>query len=205
MPPGPPPLGPSLHESSYPVPLYLTLGVGATFLGNDAESGLAMRELFYTQAHLSSELGLRFSPNFALGLYGDAGGGDVAAPVREYCHSVGTSCDAMTARIGLLARYTWDPLAARAKWLSIGTGWEVGEVAPSHQGAGPSLFTYSGREYLRLGAGIDYRSNQALGVGFYASFAWGEYDRYEDSAGVVALARATHTTGQVGVRLILFP
>jgi hypothetical protein len=111
----------------------------------------------------------------------------------------------MARRIGLLARYTWDPLAAQSKWLSIGTGWEVGEARPSHQGQGSALFTYSGREYLRLGAGIDFRTSQALGVGIYGSFAWGEYDRYEDAAGVVALARATHTTGQIGVRLILFP
>lgn len=211
-PPGPPPPyglprphGHRLHGRSHPLPLYLTLGVGATLLAGDAERGLPLRQLFSNQAHVSSELGLRLSPSFALGLYGDAGGGDAARPVREYCQSMGLSCGAMTGRIGLLARYTWSPLAAEAKWLSIGTGWEVGEVRPRHQGQGSALFTYSGREYLRLGAGIDFRTNQVLGVGLYGSFAWGEYDRYEDGAGVLALDRATHTTGQIGVRLILFP
>jgi hypothetical protein len=205
-PPGqPPPFGPRLHERSHPLPLYLTLGVGATFLGGDAESGQPMRRLFSNQPHVSSEVGLRFSPSFALGVYGDAGGGEVATPVREYCQTMGTSCDAMTGRIGLLARHTWNPLSEQSKWLSIGTGWEVGEARPSHQDQGSALFTYSGREYVRLGAGIDFRTSQALGVGIYGSFAWGAYDRYEDGAGVVSLARATHTTGQIGVRLILFP
>jgi hypothetical protein len=176
-----------------------------TFVGGDAERGLAMDRLFITQGHLSSEFGLRFGPSFALGVYGDAGGGDVAASVRDTCLTAGQSCTGMTGRYGLLARYTWDPLEASAKWLSIGTGWEVAEVVPDHQGHGSALFTYSGREYLRLGAGIDFRTSQALGLGLYASFAWGEYDRFEDLAGAVALTRANHTTGQVGVRLILFP
>jgi hypothetical protein len=201
----PPPPSPVHMVHEHPLPLYLTLGVGVTFLGGDAERGLPMRRLFDTQGHMSSELGFRFGPSFALGLYGDAGGGEVAAPVRDACLSVGQSCTGMTGRIGLLARYTWDPFEARAKWLSIGTGWEVGEAVPDHQGHGASLFTYSGREYLRLGAGVDFRTSQALGIGLYGSFAWGEYDRYEDAAGVLALARATHTTGQIGVRLILFP
>ena len=29
---------------------------------------------------------------------------------------------------------------------------------------------------MRLGGGIDFRSNAVLGVGFYGSVSWGEYD-----------------------------
>jgi len=158
-----------------------------------------------SQGHLSSELGLRLSPSFALGVYGDVGGGDVAASLRDQCQMHGMGCMGTTGRAGFLIRRTWDPLGSTAKWLSIGTGWEVGSVSVDNHGQASELFTYSGRELVRLGAGLDFRSNQVLGLGLYASFAWGKYDQYKDLTGTMTLDSRTHTTGQVGLRLTLFP
>lgn len=68
------------------------------------------------------------------------------------------------------------------------------------------LFRYTGREHVRLGAGIDFRSSRLLGFGLYGSASVGEYDRYKDAIGSVEIAdRATHFTFLVGARLILFP
>ena len=67
------------------------------------------------------------------------------------------------------------------------------------------LFMYEGREYVRIGAGVDFRSNPVLGLGLYGSIAWGEYDRYEDPTTTASLSGVTHTTAQVGLRLTLFP
>jgi hypothetical protein len=201
----PPPQPPPDEDRTRPAPLYLTLGAGVSFFGGDAERDVSMQRLFETQGHLSSEIGLRLSPAWAIGAYGDVGAGDVAAPVREQCQAQGLECLGTTARAGVLLRHTWDPLSQRAKWLSLGTGWELGNVSVSQGDRSSDLFTYSGREYVRLGAGIDFRSSQVFGIGLYASFAWGKYDHYEDPAGSVSLEQHTHTTGQVGVRLILFP
>jgi hypothetical protein len=201
----PPPQPPPGEESTRPAPLYLTLGAGVSFFGGDAERDVSMQRLFETQGHLSSELGLRLSPAWAIAAYGDVGGGDVAAPIREQCQAQGLECLGMTARAGVLLRHTWDPLSERAKWLSLGTGWELGNASVTHGDQSTDLFTYSGREYVRLGAGIDFRSSQVLGIGLYASFAWGKYDHYEQPDLSVSLEQRTHTTGQVGLRLVLFP
>ena len=77
------------------------------------------------------------------------------------------------------------------------------------------LIRYSGPEYLRLGAGVDFRSNQALALGLYGSFAFGEYDRQTVSVALpvgstptsvtASLDRRMHTTALVGLRLTLFP
>ena len=200
-----PPLPPPTEDRPRLNPIYVALGAGVTFFGGEAERGLSMEQIFETQGHMSSEIGLRLSPAFALGVYGDMGGGGVAAGIRDQCRSQGIDCTGTTGRIGVLLRHTWDPLSPRSRWLSLGTGWEVGSVNAGHRDGNSRLLTYSGREYLRFGAGMDFRSNQVLGLGLYASFAFGEYDQYKDLTGSFSLDRRTHTTGQVGLRLTLFP
>jgi hypothetical protein len=159
--------------------------------------------------HVSTELGLRFSPSFALGVYGDVSAGDPAKSIRDQCQLAGTDCVGSTGHFGFLARHTWDPLSRRPKWISLGTGWEFADVSVDrHAGAGPEeLFSYTGREYVRIGAGVDFRSNDVIALGLYGSFAVGEYDEYKEPAMVnaVSLDRGTHTTAQVGLRLTLFP
>jgi hypothetical protein len=121
----------------------------------------------------------------------------------------GFPCIGTTGHAGFLVRHTWDPAGTTAKWLSLGTGWEFATVSVDQQnmngGMGNDLFSYTGREYLRIGGGLDFRSNGVLGLGLYASFAWGEYDHYKDTLTSVPIQGKTHTTGQVGLRLVLFP
>ncbi|HUL59352.1 MAG TPA: hypothetical protein VLU43_08770, partial [Anaeromyxobacteraceae bacterium] len=201
VPPPPPP------EDKGPMgPIYIAAGVGVTFVGGDAAAGVPMQNVFDPQAHLSGEIGLRFSPAWAIGVYGDAGGGDVTGPVHDQCQAQMVDCVGYTGRIGVLLRHTWDPATPVAKWLSLGTGWEVGGVTLDHHGGNqPDLFTYTGREYGRIGAGVDFRSNRVVALGMYGSFAIGEYDKYKDPTGTTSLDRRYHTTGELGIRLTLFP
>jgi len=209
----PPPAAPPLpttrpDEKPQAFPLYLSLGVGASFLGGDVSSGTPVSSVFATeQAHVSSELGLRFSPSFAFGVYGDVSGGDPASAIRDQCQAQGFDCVGTAGHFGFLVRHTWAPLSKRPTWLTLGTGWEFGSVnVDRHDGAhATELFSYTGREYVRLGAGVDFRSNSVIALGFYGSFAVGEYDEYKDPTTTVSLDRATHTTAQVGLRLTLFP
>jgi hypothetical protein len=220
--PQPPPLPPVAlppQEEHRPhlLPLYLTFGVGATFLGGDAAQNVPMSSLMETtQAHVSSEFALRFTPAFALGVYGDVGGGEPARAVKDTCTAQGYTCSGTTGHIGFLARYTWDPLSTRPVWLSLGTGWEAGSVTidkgsmmnGSGNGDGhhrDDLFTYSGREHVRLGAGIDFRSSRVIGFGLYGNVSLGEYDHYKDASLSTSVDSALHVTAQVGARLILFP
>ncbi len=213
-PPAPAALPPPYdHHRPHLLPIYLTLGLGGTFLGGDAAQGVPIGNVMQTaQAHVSSELGLRLTPAFAIGAYGDVGGGEPTSAVAEQCRLDGNKCTATTGHVGFLARYTWDPLSTRPLWLSLGTGWEMGGVSidqgSGHNGSDRNmeLFRYTGREHVRLGAGIDFRSSRLLGFGLYGSASVGEYDRYKDAIGSVEIAdRATHFTFLVGARLILFP
>ena len=214
--PQPPPAAPPPPQEErrpHVLPLYLTLGLGATFLGGDAAQKVPMSSLMETaQAHVSSELALRFTPSFALGVYGDIGGGEPARAVKDQCTAQGFTCTGTTGHVGFLARYTWDPLSMRPVWLSLGTGWEMGSVtidnSSMNNGNGMhhnDLFTYTGREHVRLGLGIDFRTSRVLGFGLYGNVSVGEYDHYKDALVSQSLDTALHLTAQVGARLILFP
>jgi hypothetical protein len=168
-----------------------------------------------TQAHVSSEFALRFTPAFALGVYGDVGGGQPSQAVKDSCTAQGYTCSATTGHVGFLARYTFDPLSTRPVWLSLGTGWEAGSVTidkgsmmngnGNGDGHRNDLFTYSGREHVRLGVGIDFRSSRVIGFGLYGNVSVGEYDHYKDATLSTSVDSALHVTAQVGARLILFP
>jgi hypothetical protein len=206
-PPAPPAPPPPEHRE--PLPVYFAVGVGATFLDGDASRNVPMSSVFSsTQAHISGETALRLSPAFALGLYADAGGGDPSGVIRDQCRVIGNDCMATAARVGFLVRHTWEPLSRRPVWLTLGTGWELGQITIDHHSSGTGhdeLLTYTGREYLRVGAGVDFRPNHVLGFGLYGSFGFGAYNTLKDPTQSASLDRSNHTTAQVGIRLILFP
>jgi hypothetical protein len=206
----PPPTPPPPFAAPPPLaPRYLTLGLGATFLGGDAARGVPMTSVLVSpQTHLASELGLRLSPAIAVGLYGDVGVSDPAAPVRAQCRvAPGFDCVGVTGRVGGFVRHTWSPLAPRSSWVSLGTGWEFGSVTVSGDSgrSSPDLVEYTGQEFLRIGTGLDFRSNPVLGVGLYGSFAFGEHSEQRHPVATAPLDQRVHFTTQVGVRLILFP
>jgi hypothetical protein len=207
-PPSPPPAAPPpAAREMQPLPLWTSVGVGATFFGGHAERNFTMSSTFNPQAHIGLEGGVRLSPAFGVGVYMDVGGGDPAAQVRDQCRTTGlTNCVASTGRIGFLLRHTWAPASTAAKWVTLGTGWEFGSVsADDGMNTNHEIFTYKGREYFRLGAGVDFRQNTVLGLGLYGSVAFGEYDRIETPVGNTSVQGDLHTTVQVGVRLTLFP
>jgi hypothetical protein len=203
-------------EPPRPFPLYLTLGIGGTFLSGDATKSTSMSDVFaLEQVHASSELAFRITPSWALGVYGDVGGGEPSGTIRKACDAQGFSCNASVGRVGFLVRHAWEPLSSRAYWVTLGTGWEYAGITVDRQhtqGSSSSgsnredLLRYVGREHLRLGAGVDFRLSRLLGLGLYGSFAFGTYDSLRDQAGTVDVPdRSSHTTAQVGLRLILFP
>ena len=205
-----PPPPPEKKEELFPV--YLAAGLGVTFLDGEASKNVPMSSVFSSQqAHVSGELGLRLGPSWAIGVYGDAGGGDPSKAIRDQCSAQGNTCSATAGRVGVLLRPTWDPLSPRPLWLSVGPGWEMGAIPSDQRGSGSGsshseLLTYTGREHVRVGAGIDFRPSTILGFGLYGSVAVGAYDSLKDTTGTtVSLDRSNHTTAQVGFRLILFP
>jgi hypothetical protein len=193
--------------------MYLSLGLGATFLHGKAAADVPMSSFLETeQLHFGGELGLRLTPSFAFGVYGDVGAGDPADAVRDACEVQGLDCVGSIGRFGFLVRHTWSPLSRQPVWISLGTGWEFADVSVEENRSGDShggyddLYSYRGREYFRLGAGVDFRSNRVVALGLYGSYAVGEYDEFEGpNAAPVSVEQRSHQTVQVGLRLTLFP
>jgi hypothetical protein len=164
--------------------------------------------------NLGFEGGLRLSPHLALGLYGDVGVGNPAREIRDQCSNpdpgfVPIDCDATTGRFGVLLRHTFDPFARTTPWLSVGTGFEVGTISTHDTPSGGSeeLFSYSGWEMLRLQGGVDFRSSQVFGVGFFGGVSFGRYSQYEEPGFPDDHLddRSIHTRVEGGVRFTLFP
>jgi hypothetical protein len=187
-------------------PLYLSFGIGGAFLSGEAEDGVAMDRVFSSQLNLAFEGGLRLSPHWALGLYGDVGVGDPGRELRASCRDSGFECTATIGRFGLLLRHTFEPFSRTTPWLSAGTGFEFGDVSIDDTGGDDDVLSYRGWEALRLMAGVDFRSNRALGVGLYAGVSFGRYTRVEDQLESVDLGRQPfHTAVHAGLRFTLFP
>jgi hypothetical protein len=161
-----------------------------------------MDDIFDSQFDFAFEGGFRLTPRFALGLYADIGWGDAASGVPG-C-GAGFNCTATASRFGVLVRHTFAPAASTTPWISLGTGFEYGEVERDFDG---SDFTYSGWQIARLQTGVDFRSNGVTGIGFYAGVALGRYLEYQDALVDDELGgrEEFHGTVEFGIRFTLFP
>lgn len=205
----PPPAQWAAPPSTGPAaPFWLSLGVGGMFFGGNVEPGFSANGTFGSQMDLAFEGGVRLNPHLGLGLYADIGVGGPGSDLRSTCDASGGSCTSTTSRVGIMLRHTFEPSRHVTPWLSIGTGYAHGSVDWSADGYGSqNVLEYSGWEVARLMAGLDVRSNQVLGFGFYAGVGFTRFSDYRDAnVGSVSLSdRTTHTMIEAGVRLTLFP
>lgn len=189
-------------------PLWGSLGIGGMFFGGDVSPGVSVGDIYGPQMNLALEGGLRLNPHLGLGLYLDMGVGGTGSQTRAYCNDNMMDCSSETVRFGLLLRHTFAPAAHVTPWIAVGTGYAYAHVAAQDNGVtvAQDVVTYTGWEMARLMVGVDVRSNQVLGVGFYAGLGFTRYDHAENAAGTLALGgQSTNTMVEAGVRLTLFP
>ena len=196
-------------------PLWGSFSLGGMFFGGDVSRGVGVSRIFGPQMDIGLEGGLRLNPHLGLGLYLDIGVGGPGSEVNAFCNADPTSpggglggadCSAQTVKFGILARHTFAPSARVTPWVSIGTGYAYGNVSTDAFGGSTDVVTYTGWEIARLMAGVDVRSNQVLGVGFYAGVSLTRYTHAENTAGTFPLDGTTvHSMVQAGIRLTLFP
>lgn len=220
-PPGRPPVYDAKGGMPPILPFYGAFGIGGLFMSGDAGRdvpigggapvNVSMGEAFDSpQLDIFIEGGLRLNLNLAVGMYVDIGVGDPASNVRAEpaCAAAGSNCTASTGRVGLLLRHTFQPRAYSTPWLSVGTGFEWGDVSiQDGYGGSTQYFSYTGWEMVRLMGGVDLRTNPIFGFGLYGGVAVGRYSRYKDATvGEVGIGHdALHTTVEAGLRFTLFP
>ena len=190
------------------LPVWVSFGVGGAGFAGDLAGGVPTDAILHGQLNLQLEGGIRLVPSLGLAVYLDTGFGDPSGAVHTECLGRGTDCSAETVRAGLLLRYTFDPFGRVAPWIAFGGGWAETGVTFKPFGSGTTDYLrYTGWEPFRFMLGADFRSNQVLGVGFYAGVSWAYFDHYRDVVvGSYPIAdQRYHTMFEGGLRVTLFP
>lgn len=202
------------------LPFYAAFGIGALTMGGDAGHNVpigggagqtvSISNSFDTpQLDILIEGGVRLNLHLALGMYVDVGVGDAASNVRAEapCAAAGASCTATTGRVGILLRHTFQPRAYSTPWMSVGTGFEWGDVnLEDGYGGSSQYFSYTGWEIMRVMGGVDLRTNPIFGVGLYGGVSMGRYSRYKDATVDASISdKDIHWMAEAGLRFTLFP
>jgi hypothetical protein len=195
-----------------PASMTLAAGLGGAWVSGDvSEAYGATSDYFGGFVDLLLEAGVRVTPATTLLLQVDLGGGDVAGATKHGCDQPGFSCAVGTARIGIGARYAFSPMAKQTPWVSIGIAREATGITIKGP-IGTETVTFVGWEWLRLGAGYDFRFSRSFGLGPYAGFSLATYNSFVQGGPVYSStlppplgSSRTHTWFTVGVKAILFP
>jgi hypothetical protein len=190
--------------------LWLSFGLGyAKPYGRTGGSAPSLEALVGSRhVLLSLEGGYRLSERYSIGAVFDFTSSNVGDELQPVCDRYGRDCDTATAQLGLFVRRDFAPGAAVNPWASIGVGreWLAGEVfEPDAGGDSVPVLSAPGWQLPRLALGVDLRAGRRLGVGLFASYALGIYDRVTVDQVDVQSGAAVHGWAQAGVRLILGP
>jgi hypothetical protein len=143
-------------------------------MGEVADRGADLENVMSGGIPIWLELGVRASPKFMLGIFGQYAFGFNG----NFCDRFGASCSVRDIRAGVQFHYHFTPERKSDPWLGLGTGYEWLTLDVSSSNEDASL-TMSGFEYLNVQFGIDFKLDQALraGVGPFMSFSLGEYSK----------------------------
>jgi hypothetical protein len=201
---------PPARDPMEPAGLTLALGLGGTWSSGDvSEVYGSTSDWWGGMIDVLLEGGVRLNPATTLLLQVDLGGGDAAGAFKDACQARGMDCSASTFRIGVGARYAFSPIAKQTPWVSAGIGRE-GTGVNIKGSAGTEHVAFGGWEWLRLGAGYDFRFSRSFGIGPYVGLSLGTYTGVAADGPAYLLpsdlgGHRTHTWFTVGVKAILFP
>jgi hypothetical protein len=207
---------------------HAAVGLGRASAGGSAESGVPMSDLTHDQVELQLEVGFRFAQRFYLDLYVEAGGGDPGGAAAAACAS---DCAVARVAAGIETKLAFAPRRRVNPWIGIGVGveslavsgnprtlptaavrtadWHTHDWSRDHSSSAGSntLVGYTGLEFPRLSAGVDWRLNRIIGVGAFANLSFTRYDTITGSlvTSSDSVSAGTHTWFTLGVRAILFP
>ena len=198
------------RDSMAPGSMTLAMGLsGAATSGAVSEAYGATSDYWGGFGLLDLEVGVRATPALVLLLQADLGFGGTAGTVKDACIFVGADCLASTFHIGVAARYAFTPAGRNTPWVSLGIGRETTGISVKGKNDTETI-AFSGWEWLKLGAGWDWRFSRSFGLGAFLGLAFGTYNSVATTGpGYVAMpdlgGGRTHSTFQLGVRAVVFP
>jgi hypothetical protein len=204
------------HSSS--IPFQAAVRTGVSLPGGNLEGGAngshPMSDYFDFQVPVVIEAGFKIHPMILLGAYGAFALGAVSQHARNlYCDN--RSCTATSFRVGAQIQAQFRPGERLNPWASYGLGFESNTASASDgpNNSGGSV-TYSGFEFARLAAGLDFRVSHLFGVGPFVEVAFGSYGHVHSTGGLFSSSVATdagitdtalHDWVTFGIRGVLFP
>lgn len=177
-------------------------------LGSIAD-GTKMSTTFSGQIPVTGEVGIRVTPNVVVGLIVGAGFGGAAGSFKNTCDAIHVSCSATSLHLGIEGQYHFQPSDRLNPWVGYGFALESndvgGKVGGKYNGVG-----FSGLEFARLTAGVDYRVSRLVAFGPFLDFSLGQYTSgHVTTAGVVAdedvTPTALHSWLTLGLRVVFLP
>jgi hypothetical protein len=187
-------------RSGFAYPLGKASGVGAAKM-SDVTTG---------QVPVIVELGGKVVPNLFLGGYLGIAGGLAAGKLDDLCDGADLDCYALGIRAGLEGHFQLMPHGRTNPWIGYGIGFERLTIAMS-DGDDRGSLTYTGPEYARVMAGLDFRLSRGFGLGPFFDVSIGKYTRYDDDPpggerddGDIPKT-AMHEWVTVGARFVFFP
>jgi hypothetical protein len=182
---------------STPYSARLVVGVrsGYSWALGDVDSSTSLRDVVAYQIPVQLDVGLRFSPELSVGLYGSYGFSSPAGATKDTCDGFGLSCSANAVRGGIqLTRYysersernpLWrDPrnyYDETSYWLSVGLGYDAIKVTMSGPG-GSGDITATGFEAIAA-AGFDFYTSPRSTMGFFVSASVARFTTLKSSIG----------------------
>ncbi len=222
VPPAPPQQPPASPAQSFipPPPRNgFTGSVGFQYAlgGGRVMEGVGVHDTLPVAVELEAQAGFKLWRRFFFGVYVSGGPAVPGRDTVDACHDLDITCKGSSGRVGLMARVDISPAAAWNPWVGLGAGAEshkVDVVRTDIVCIAAPCFTkqelkFSGGEFPRLMAGVDYRSGRTFGFGFFAAASAGRYDKITSDGGPNLVddrsLRTTHGWITLGVRGVVFP
>lgn len=145
-------------------------------LGHYADE-LSLGDMLGPQFPIQIDVLYRFTPEWAVGLYGSYGRVELADNVKEACDRFGMSCSANVRRLGLEGSYVFThPTRPVVPWVGLGFGLEWLETEVAAVGGGDTVTsTATGFEWLDFQLGWDFQPGGRFALGVYGNVCAGRY------------------------------
>lgn len=186
----------------------LSLRVGYAVPFGKVQVGTDLSSLASPQGSFDVDFGWRFGSHVFVGAYAGVGVGAGEKRFERDCVSLDCS-PMLTGRYGAEMIYYLSPSSLVNPWVGYGVGYESLSLSGSANDTTEHLVSASGLALARLLVGVDFRTNEFIGVGPFLDVSLARFDhvavKFDMSSRTDPHGKATHGWLTVGVRLALWP
>jgi len=170
-----------------------------------AVPGTKLSDMVSGQVPFIVDIGGKIIPELFLGGYLGLAFGGAGGAVKRACDLDGESCVAVGVHLGIELQYQIRPAAFVDPWIGYGLGIESLALSFARGGTTESV-GFSGFEFARLMAGVDFRITRVFGVGPFIDLSLAQYTSEKVGSQSATLDNtATHEWLTLGARFVFFP